>query len=83
MATKGIEEKKWINYTITLLVFISIVILFLFIDDILLKWIRVHGILDITSYFDNNKGTEVKIPKIVVKNIEYIDPPKIKYIFAR
>lgn len=46
-------------------------------------WLKVDGILDITTFFDSNEGRQKTIPKILVNNIKYIDPPKIKYIFAK
>jgi putative membrane protein len=46
-------------------------------------WLKVDGILDISTFFDDNEGMQKTIPKILVNNIEYIDPPKIKYIFAK
>jgi putative membrane protein len=47
------------------------------------SWLTVSGILDVTSYFDGSTGGDVKIPKIIVENLSYINPPRNKYIFVR
>jgi putative membrane protein len=46
-------------------------------------WLRVYGTLETTSFFNSSEGRQKTIPKIRVKNIEYIDPPRLQYIFAR